>query len=202
MPVPAQEYVFGFQVPIDDSQRVKVLEGDEDLGGEEADCREGEAVEGLAEKEVVEVSVGAVVNEEAGVVGDVDAGVERGKERVVEHGEDLGLGADVAELLGCEGVLVDNLEGEGGGVRVVAVVVAEAAEEDTAEVAGAEVAEELEVAEVESAVGGEGGGGFDGGPVGVPLAVVEGGSCGGWRGGGGGGGEAGLVEAEGEAAAG
>ncbi|PQP98804.1 hypothetical protein Pyn_35568 [Prunus yedoensis var. nudiflora] len=100
MPVPAQEYVFGFQVPINDSQRVEVLEGDEDLGGEEADSREGEAVEGLAKEEVVEVAVGAVVDEEAGVVGDVDAGVECGEERVVEHGEDLGLGADVAELLG------------------------------------------------------------------------------------------------------
>ncbi|PQQ13123.1 hypothetical protein Pyn_19789 [Prunus yedoensis var. nudiflora] len=132
MPVPVQEYVFGFQVPIDDSQRVEVLEGDEDLGGEEADSSEGEAVEGLAKEEVVEVAVGAVVDEEAGVVGDVDAGVECGEERVVEHGEDLGLGADMAELLGGEGVLVDDLEGEGGGVWVIAVVVAEAAEEDTA----------------------------------------------------------------------
>lgn len=46
----------------------------------------------------MEVAVRAVVDEEAAVVGDVDAGVERREERVVEHGEDLGLGAYVAEF--------------------------------------------------------------------------------------------------------
>lgn len=73
------------------------------------------------------------------------------------------------------------------------VIVAEAAQEDAAEVAGADVTEEFEVAEVECAVGGEGSGGLDGGPLGVALAVraaVEVGD----RGGGGGGGETGLVE--------
>lgn len=52
------------------------------------------------------------------------------------------------------------LEGEVG-IGVV-VVVAEAAEEDAAKIAGADVAEELEMAEVEGTVGGDGGGGLDG----------------------------------------
>lgn len=115
----------------------------------------------------MEVAVGAVVDEEAGVVGDLDVGVESGEERVVEEGEDLGFGLDLGEFLGGQGVAIDYFQGELG----VVVVVAEAAEEDAAEVAGAEVANEFEVAEVDGATGGEGGGGFDGGPVGVGFAV-------------------------------
>lgn len=122
----------------------------------------------------MEVSAGAVVDEEAGVVRHVDARVERGEERVVERVEDLCLGFRVGELLWGEEVLVDNLECE-----TRAVVVAEAAEEDAAEVAGAEVAEEFKVAEVEAAVGGEVGCGLDGGPVGVGAAVGTAGDGGG-----------------------
>jgi len=145
---------------------VEVLEGDEDLGGEETRYREGEAVVGLFSEEGVEVPGGAVVHEEARVVGDVDARVERGEEGMIERLEDFGLGFCVGEFFGGEEVFVDDFEGEVG-----AVVVAEAAEEHAAEVAGAEVAEELKMAEVEAAVGGEHGGGFDGGPVGVGATV-------------------------------
>lgn len=153
---------------------MEVLERHQDLGGVEADGFEWQAVGGLFGEQGVEVAVGAVVDEEAGVVGDFDVGVESGEERVVEEREDLGFGLDLGEFLGGQGVAIDDFQGELG----VVVVVAEAAEEDTAEVAGAEVADEFEVAEVDGAGGGEGGGGLDGGPVGVGLAVgafVEGG---------------------------
>ena len=43
----------------------------------------------------MEVTAGAVVDEEARVVRRVDARVERGEERVVERVEDLGLGFHV-----------------------------------------------------------------------------------------------------------
>lgn len=46
----------------------------------------------------MEVAVGAVVDEEARVVGHVEVGVERGEERVVEGGEDLRLRLDVGEF--------------------------------------------------------------------------------------------------------
>ena len=118
----------------------------------------------------MEVAAGAVVDEEARVVGDLDVGVERGEERVVQQGEDLGLGPHVRELLGAQGVPVHDLEGEAAGAGVIP----ESAEEDPAEVPGAEVAEELEVAEVEGPVGGEVEGGLDGGPVWVPGAVGPG----------------------------
>lgn len=122
--------------------------------------------------------------------------VQGGKKRVVEGGENLRLRLDMRELLRAQGIAVDDFEGE-----VCVVVVAEAAEEDAAEVPGADEAVELEVAQVEGAVGGQCGGGVDCGPVGVVVAavgaVVDVGDGGG---GGGGGGEAGLVEAESETA--
>lgn len=46
-------------------------------------------------------------------------------------------------------------------------------EEDSTEVSGAEMADELEMAEVETAVGGESGGGVDGGPMWIGFAMVE-----------------------------
>lgn len=48
----------------------------------------------------MEVSVGAVVDEEAGVVRDLEVGIECREERMVERGEDLGLGLHVGELFG------------------------------------------------------------------------------------------------------
>lgn len=48
----------------------------------------------------MEVSIGAVVDEEAGVVRDLEVGIERREERVVERGEDLGFGLHVGELFG------------------------------------------------------------------------------------------------------
>lgn len=82
-------------------------------------------------------------------MGSGEVGIERGEEGVVKHGEDLGLGVDVGELLGGEVLPVYDLEGKAGGVAV-----AKSAEVDPAQVAGAEVAEELQVAEVEPAIGG------------------------------------------------
>lgn len=51
------------------------------------------------------------------------------------------------------------------------IVIAEAAKENSTEISGSDVADEFEVAEVEVAVGGEIGGGSDGGPVGIGFAV-------------------------------
>lgn len=62
------------------------------------------------------------------------------------------------------------------------IVVSQMAQEHTAEVAGAEMADEFEVAEVEMAVGRESSSGSDGGPVRVGAVVgaeVEGGGSGG-----------------------
>lgn len=146
----AEEDVFWFEVAVDDPERVEILEGGEDLGGEEPGGFDGEAAVGLFHEEGLEVAVGAVVDEETRVVGDVDAGVKRREERVVEQGEDLGLRLQVGLLLRRDGRMVYNLEGERG---VGMIIVAEAAEEDTSEVAGAEVAEELEMSQVESLVG-------------------------------------------------
>lgn len=84
MAVFAQENVLGFKVAVDDSERVEVLKGDEDLSGEETRYRESEAVLWLFAEEGVEVAGGAVVDEEARVVRDVDACVERGEEGMVE----------------------------------------------------------------------------------------------------------------------
>lgn len=86
-----------------------------------------------------------------------------------------------------EGVEVDDFEGEVEGIGAF-----ETAVEDFREVSGAEVAEEVEVAEVDGTVFGEGGGGTEGGPE---RGVVGGGV--GERGDEGGGrGEGGEAEAE------
>lgn len=147
----------------------------------------------------MEVPVGAVIHEKARVMRHLQVGVERRQKRVVEGGENLRLRLNVGEFLRVQRVAVDDFEGEVG-----VVIVAETAQEDAAEIACADEAEELEMAEVEGTVGGECGGGIYGGPVGVVVAavgaVVDVGDGGG--GSGGGGGEAGLVEAECEAAPG
>lgn len=140
----------------------------------------------------MEVAVGAEVDEKTRVMRDFQVGVQRWEERVVEGGENLRLRVDGGEFRGAQGISIDDFEGEVG-----AVVVAEAAEEDAAEVAGSDEAEELEVADVES---GESGGGLDGFPVGVVVGGV-GTGMGVCEGGGGGGGET-VVEAECEAGTG
>lgn len=93
-------------------------------------------------------------------------GVECREERVIEHGEDLGFRLDMRKLLCRKGVPIDDLKSEVG-----VVVVTEAAEEDAAEVSGADVAQKLEVAKMQVPVGGEGGGGLDGRPMGIGAAV-------------------------------
>lgn len=108
----------------------------------------------------MEVAAGAVIYQETRVMRDLQSGVERREKRVVQHGQDLPLHLHVGELLAAEQVLINNLESE-----VCVIIVSEAAEEDPPEVPGAEVAEELEVAQVEGAVVGEGCGGFDGRPM-------------------------------------
>lgn len=87
---------------------------------------------------------------------------------MVEERENLGFGLNVGEFFRRERVLIDDFEGEQG-IRVR--VVSDTAEEDPAKITRPKKAEELEVAEVESAVPGEVDGGFDGGPVGVRAAV-------------------------------
>ena len=96
----------------------------------------------------MKVAGGAVVNKEARVVRDVETRVESGKKRVIQRSENLGFRLDLQQLLVTECVLINDLEGETG-----MIVVSQMAEEDAAEVAGAEVADEFQVAEVEMAVG-------------------------------------------------
>lgn len=79
----------------------------------------------------MQITVRTVINEEASVMGDFQMSIERREKRVVEGGEDFGLGLDMGEFFRREGVSVDHLEGE-----VCVIVVAEAAEEDSAEVSG------------------------------------------------------------------
>lgn len=97
MAVGADEDVLRLQVAVDESQSVEVLESDKHLCGEEPNHRDGEAVAGVAQEEGVEVPAGAVVDEEAGVVGGVHPSVESGEERVVESCEDSSLGSDMGE---------------------------------------------------------------------------------------------------------
>lgn len=87
---------------------------------------------------------------------------------MVEERENLRFGLNVGEFLRRERVPIDDFEGELG---ILVRVVSDPAEEDPAKITRPEKAEELEVAEVESAVAGEVGGGFDCGPVGVGAAV-------------------------------
>lgn len=77
---------------------MQVLERHQHLGCVEADGGEREAVLRLPAEEGVEVSAGAVVDEEAGVVGGLHPGVEGGEERVVEGGEQLRLRLRVGQL--------------------------------------------------------------------------------------------------------
>lgn len=149
---------------------VKVLERHQNLRRVEADGREREAVLRLPAEEGVEVSAGAVVDEEARVVGGLHTCVESREEWVVEGGEQLRLRPHLGQPLFRQGVPVDDLESEGYGA-VARGHVLEPAEVDAGEVAGAEVADELEVVEVEGAVGGEAGGGGDGRPLRVAAPV-------------------------------
>ena len=66
-------------------------------------------------------------------MGDFQMGIERREKRVVEGGEDFGLGLDMGEFFRREGVSIDDLKGE-----VSVIVVTETAEEDAAEVCGPE----------------------------------------------------------------
>ncbi|CAH9096080.1 unnamed protein product [Cuscuta europaea] len=129
MAVVPDEDVFRLQVSVDNTQRVKILQCDEHLGGVESDGFNRQPVSGLFPEQRVEVSIGAEIHEEAGVVGDFQMGVERREERVVQHREDFRLRLDLSRLLGVERVPVDDFQGEIGmlGVR-------EAAEEHPAEV--------------------------------------------------------------------
>lgn len=81
--VGAEEDVFRLEVAVDEAEGVEILEGEEYLSGVEADCGKRKSVAGAAEEERMEVSTGAVIDEEARVVGCVETGVERGEEGVV-----------------------------------------------------------------------------------------------------------------------
>lgn len=83
----------------------------------------------------MEVAAGAVIDEEASVVGDFDVSVKSGQKRVVQGGEDVGLHLHVRQFLVRQSISIHHLQCEIGGVAVT-----EAAEEDAAEVAGAKVA--------------------------------------------------------------
>ncbi|CAH9126981.1 unnamed protein product [Cuscuta epithymum] len=171
MAVVPDEDVFRLQVSVDNTQRVKIFQCDEHLGGVEADGFNRQPVSGLFPEQRVEVSIGAEIHEEAGVMGDFQMGVERREERVVQHGEDLRLRLDLRRLLGGERVPVDDFQGEIGVLGVP-----EAAEEHPAEVPGPDEAVELQMPEMEGPIGGEGGGSLDGRPVRAlpPVrAVVE-----------------------------
>lgn len=96
--------------------------------------------------------------------------VESGEKRVVDHRQDVRLHLYVGELFVSQSISVDDFESE---VRAVMVElqVFDFAKEDSTEVAGAELAEELEVGELKSSVRGEVTGGFDDRPMWVGLAV-------------------------------
>lgn len=85
MAIFTHEDVLWFKVAVDDAERVEILEGDEDLGGEETRRREGEAELGLPAEEGVEVAAGAEVHEKARVMRNVDTRVESGEEGVVQR---------------------------------------------------------------------------------------------------------------------
>lgn len=55
---------------------------------------------GLSTQERMEVAVGTVIDEETGVVRDVEVGIESREERVVEEGENVGFDLDLRELSG------------------------------------------------------------------------------------------------------
>ena len=55
---------------------------------------------GLSTQERMEVAVGTVIDEETGVVRDVEVGIESREERVVEEGENVGFDLDLRELFG------------------------------------------------------------------------------------------------------
>lgn len=114
----------------------------------------------------MKIAAGTVIDKKTGVVRDIDASVKRGEKRMIQHGKNLSLHFDVGELLLAQRIFIDDFESEAG-----VLVLSEAAEKDSAEISGAEVAEKLEMAEVEAAVGGKIRGGFNGGPVRVPPAV-------------------------------
>ncbi|CAI0409745.1 unnamed protein product [Linum tenue] len=78
-----QQNVLRLEVSVNNPQRVEVLERHQHLGGEELHRGEWEPVPRLLPEERVEVAVGAVIDQEAGVVRDVDSRVERRQERVV-----------------------------------------------------------------------------------------------------------------------
>lgn len=132
-----------------------------------------------------------VVDEEAGEVGGVETSEECGEERVVERGENQGLGLDVGEArFGGGGVEVNDFESEVGVGEV-----AETAVEDAGEIAGAKRADEVKMVEVELVVWGKRGGGAERGPERVGGGV-------GMRGEGEGSGGGGKREGEAETAPG
>lgn len=149
--VRASEHVLGLEVAVDEPDGVEVLEGEQHLRRDEPRRLEREPPAGVTVEEGVEVAAGAVVEEEAAVARwGFQLGVERREEGVIEGSEDPGLRADVGEapagVLGPgDRVDIDDLEGEVRGRRVIG----QATVEDAGEVAGAHLAEELEVVEVE-----------------------------------------------------
>lgn len=68
---------------------MEILERDEDLCSKETRCGESEAVSRLFAEERVEVSAGAVVDQEAGVVRNVNARVESREKRMIQHMKDF-----------------------------------------------------------------------------------------------------------------
>lgn len=116
--VGAKEDVLGLQVTVNETEGVEVLECEEDLSGVEFDGGKRKAMSRSVAEEGVEISAGAVVNEEAGVVRGVESGVEGGEKGVVEASKNAGLGSYVRESTD-GGVEVDDFESK---VEVVEAV--------------------------------------------------------------------------------
>lgn len=110
-----------------------------------------EAFGGLALPEHVEVAAGAELGQEAEPFGGVDAGVERGQERVVQHFEDfpLGFGATFFTPAG-ELLLVHHFGGKEAALGVGRCGL-DLCQVDGADVAGTEPEDEAEVGEAELA---------------------------------------------------
>lgn len=70
---------------------MEILQRDEDFRGEESDCVERQTVGRLLTEERMEVAVGTVIDQKAGVVRNIQTRVESREIGVIEHGEDLRL---------------------------------------------------------------------------------------------------------------
>lgn len=133
MTIFTNQYVFRFQVAINNAEGVQILKSYQHFGSVKPDGINCEAVPRLLAEQGMKIAVGTVIYEETSIMGDFQMSIECREKRVVERGEDLCLRLNMRELLGCERIAVDYFESEVG-----VVIVTESAKEDSTEVSRAE----------------------------------------------------------------